>query len=167
MSIPTRDELIERLRAALWFHPHWLNDEERESVLADFALVEIRRAVREELESLRELAERSTLAPGTTYEGDTMNFGGAEGLRGSAQELRAASAPKLVDVFERFNEKEQITVRTWADSARDWFGSIVAYVQTMAARPCVQPGKDCGFCDSCEARLDVAELRRKAQEASR
>ena len=98
-----------------------------------------------------------------------------EELRSDAAKLRAASVPKPVDVFEAFAREwfdgEYVhggpEERTAIEHAREWFGSTVAYVQTMAARPCVQPGKDCGFCDSCEARLDMAALRQRAQEASR
>lgn len=33
-----------------------------------------------------------------------------------------------------------------------------AYVANIAARPCATPGKDCGWCDSCEARLTLAGM---------
>lgn len=81
-----------------------------------------------------------------------------------ARKLRAASAPKPVDVFEAF-ERDAIRrvsfARTWSEVARDWFGPLVDVVRSAAI-----------WEDDLEdlrriAACALEALRQRAQEASR
>lgn len=82
--------------------------------------------------------------------------------------LRAASAPKPVDVFEAF-WRSSISLPFDANHishARDWFGPLVAALENAADQECEdKPSLDnwtCSGCWPCEAKKIISELRRKS-----
>jgi len=90
-------------------------------------------------------------------------------LREHARKLRAAPAPKPVDVFEAFADASWSSDETtWGDDARNWFGPLVeALEKTIPSRCRDRHGMDQATADVIEADCEAAlsELRRKAQEA--
>lgn len=79
-------------------------------------------------------------------------------LRG-LEDVPAPPAAESGDVFEavarEHDADQECSPRNLAALLRERFNGAWSYTKTMAARPCVTPGKDCGWCDSCEARFSL------------